>query len=87
MFTRLPDSSHVVPAKTAQDMTTIYQTGPMIVVSLPKLKILRQNPPVGSAPPRANKVRDKATQMVASSWRYPGPHRGDPASSSFLSRS
>jgi hypothetical protein len=66
MFTCLPDSSHVVPAKTAQDMTTIYKTGPMIVVSLPKLKVLRQNPPVGSAPPRANRARDKATQMVAS---------------------
>jgi hypothetical protein len=87
MFTCLPDSSHVVPAKIAQDMTTIYKTGPMIVVSLPKLNVLRQNPLVGSAPPRANRARDKATQMVTSGWRYPGPHRGDPASSSFLSRS
>jgi hypothetical protein len=24
------------------------------------------------------------TQRVASSWRYPGPHRGDPTSSSFV---
>jgi hypothetical protein len=34
---------------------------------LPKLRVLRQNPPVGSAPPRANRARDKATQRVVSS--------------------
>jgi hypothetical protein len=33
----------------------------MIDVGLPKLRILRQNLPVGSVPLRANRVRDKAT--------------------------
>jgi hypothetical protein len=39
----------------------------MIIVGLPKLRVLRQNLPVGSAPPRANRARDKVTEMVASS--------------------
>jgi hypothetical protein len=34
----------------------------------------RQNPPVRSKPPRANRARDKATQGVASSWHFLGPH-------------
>jgi hypothetical protein len=63
------------------------EMGPMILTGLPKLRVLNQNPPVGSATPRANKVRDKATQRVASSWRYLGPHRGDSASSTFISES
>jgi hypothetical protein len=41
----------------------------MIVVGLLELRVLRQNPPVGSAPHKANSVRDKVTQGVASSWR------------------
>jgi hypothetical protein len=60
MLTRLPDFLHVVPS-TSQDMKTISKTGSMIDVGLPKLKILRQNLPVGSVPLRANRVRDKAT--------------------------
>jgi hypothetical protein len=34
-------------------------------VGLPELRVLRQNPLSESAPPRANKVRDKVTQMMA----------------------
>jgi hypothetical protein len=30
-------------------------------VGLPKLRVLRQNPPVGLALPRANRARDKVT--------------------------
>jgi hypothetical protein len=41
----------------------------MIVVGLLELRVLRQNPPVGSAPHKANNARDKVTQRVASSWR------------------
>jgi hypothetical protein len=80
MFTCLPDSSHIVPATTAWDMTIVSKMGPMIAVGLPKLRVPRQNPPTGSACSRANRARDKVTQMVVSSWHYPGTHRGDPTS-------
>jgi hypothetical protein len=40
---------------------------------LPKHKVQRQNPLVGSELPR---VRDEATQRVASSWRIQGPIEG-----------
>jgi hypothetical protein len=53
-------------------------------MGLPKLRVPRQNPPVGLAPPRANRAWDKATQRIASSWCYPGTHRGEPTSSSFV---
>jgi hypothetical protein len=83
MFTRLPDSSHIVPIKS-QDMATVSKMGPMIGVGLPKLRVLRQNPLAGSTPPRANRARDKVTQKMAISWCYPGPHRGDPSSSNIV---
>jgi hypothetical protein len=54
---------------------------------LPKLRVPRKTPPVGLALPRANRARDKATQRVASSWHFLGAHRGDPTSSSFVSKS
>jgi hypothetical protein len=69
------------------DMETISKIGPTIDVGLLELKVPRQNLPVGSAPPGANRMRDKVTQMMASSWRYPRPHRGDPLSLSFVSES
>jgi hypothetical protein len=50
MFTRLPYSSHIAPDTTARDTTTVTQKGPMIVEGHEKLKVLRQNPPVGSEP-------------------------------------
>jgi hypothetical protein len=53
-------SSHTTPS-TARDKATISKMGHTIVVGLPKLRVLRQNPPVGSALPRANRVRDKVT--------------------------
>jgi hypothetical protein len=61
--------------------------GPTISMGLLQLGVLRQNPPAGSAPLRENSVRDKATQRVASSWRYSRPYRGHPTSSSFVSES
>jgi hypothetical protein len=51
-----------------KDMATVSKTGHTIIVGLPKLRVIRQNPPVRSAPPRANRARDIATQRVASSW-------------------
>jgi hypothetical protein len=87
MFARLFNSSHIVSTTIARDMITVSKTGPMNVVGLPKLKVLWQNLSVGSALPRANRARDKATQMVVSSWHYPGPHRGYLTSSSFVSES
>jgi hypothetical protein len=50
--------------------------GLMIVMGLLMLWVSRQNRPVGSAPPRADRVRDKATQWVASSWHTRGPIEG-----------
>jgi hypothetical protein len=86
MLTCLPDSSHIVPS-TAWGMTTISKMGPTIVVDLLKLRVLRGNPIVGLAPPRANRARDKSTKRMASTWRYPGPHQLDPTSLSFVSKS
>jgi hypothetical protein len=43
-------------------MTIVSKTGPTIVVGLPKLRVLRQNPPVGSVLPRANREREKVTK-------------------------
>jgi hypothetical protein len=66
MFTRPSYSSHTTPS-TMQDMAIISKMGPTTAVGLLKLMVLRQNPPVGSAPPRANRAMDKATQKD-----YPG---------------
>jgi hypothetical protein len=53
-----------------------------------KLMVQRQNPPVGYAPPRANRVRDIETQGMASNLHFLGRgHRGDPTSSCFVSES
>jgi hypothetical protein len=81
-----PDSSDIMPS-TTRDMTTVSKIGPMISMGLLELRVPRQNPRVGSALSRANRARDKETQRKASSWRYPGPHRGNPVSSSFVSES
>jgi hypothetical protein len=80
-------TSHIMPAMIARDTANVSKTGPTIVVNLPKPKVPRQNLPVESALPKANRAREKATQKLASSRNYPGPHRGDPASSSFVSES
>jgi hypothetical protein len=56
-------SSHTMPS-IVRDTTTVSKMGHTIVVGLLKLRVLRQNPPVRSIPPRANRVRDKATQRM-----------------------
>jgi hypothetical protein len=56
---------------------TLIQNRPH--VDLSKLRVLRQNLLAESAPPRANRARDKATERMASNKSYPGPHLGDPA--------
>jgi hypothetical protein len=61
---------------TSWDMATVSKMGHTIAVGLPMLRVLRKSPPVGSAPPRANIARDKATQSVASSWHTRGPSFG-----------
>jgi hypothetical protein len=45
-------------------MAIISKTGPTIVMGLPKLRVPMQNPSVRSAPPKANRVRDKETQRM-----------------------
>jgi hypothetical protein len=52
---------------TTQEVAIASKTGLMIAMGLLKLGVRRQNPPVGSTSPRANRVRDKATQRVGSS--------------------
>jgi hypothetical protein len=87
MFTRLPYSSYIASATIARDMAIVSQIGPTIAEGPAKLMVLRQNSLVRSVPPKENRVRDKATQRVASSWHFLGPHQGDSASSSFVSKS
>jgi hypothetical protein len=86
MFACLSNTSHDVPT-TLWDMINISKMGPMIVEWPAKLKVQRQNPPVGSASPRANRMRDKVTQGMANSGHFLGPHRGDPTSSCIVSES
>jgi hypothetical protein len=66
----------------------IFEDEPLIsevdMSHLPKLKVLRQNPLVGSASPRANRVRNKVAQRVTSNWYFLGGHRGDLTSSTFI---
>jgi hypothetical protein len=72
---------------TTQDMATVCKVGPTIAMGLLELRVPRQNPPARSASHRANIARDKATEKMASCWHSPGPHRGDLASSRFISES
>jgi hypothetical protein len=60
MFTHPSYSSYIMPF-TAWDTAAVSKMGPTIVVDLLKLRVQRQNPPVRPVPPRANRVRDKAT--------------------------
>jgi hypothetical protein len=74
-FTRPSYSSHTIPS-TSWDTATISNMGNMIIVGLPKLRVLRQNLSIRSVPPRANRVRDKTTQRVASNWHTQRPSEG-----------
>jgi hypothetical protein len=49
---------------------------PTIVVGSAKAQGSKANPPVRSKPPKATRVRDEATQRVASDWRIWSPIEG-----------
>jgi hypothetical protein len=72
MFICLPNSSHDVPP-TTRDTTTVSKMGPIIVVWLLSLMVLRQNPSIGTAPPTANRARDKA---IHKGWPVTGTIQG-----------
>jgi hypothetical protein len=65
-FAHLSNSLCGMPT-TSQDTANVSKMGPTIAEGPADLGVRRQNPSVGSAPPRANKARDKATQGMASS--------------------
>jgi hypothetical protein len=71
---------HLTPRTTRPLYHGIRQSYPKWVSrlpwGLPKLRVQRQNPPVGSEPPKATKERDEATQAVASSWCIRSPNKG-----------
>jgi hypothetical protein len=71
-FTRPSYSSHTT-SSIVRDRSTVSKMGPTIAMGLLKLRVLRKTPLVGTAPPRVNRARDKATQMVTSSWHTRGP--------------
>jgi hypothetical protein len=75
MFTRPFYSSHTMPS-TSWGMTTVSKMGHTIAVDLPKLRVLRQNPPDWSVPRKTNRARDKMTQRVANSWNTWGTSEG-----------
>jgi hypothetical protein len=64
-FTCPSGSSHTTPS-TPRVMAFVSKMGYTIVVGLPMLRVQRQNPPVGSEPPRVTRVRDEVTQRMAS---------------------
>jgi hypothetical protein len=71
---------HPTPCTTHPLHRRIWQLypkqAPQLLRGLPKLRVRRRNPPVGSEPPKATRVRDKVTQSVASSWRIRSPIEG-----------
>jgi hypothetical protein len=70
-----PRNSHITPS-TSRDMTIVSKTGHTVIMGLPMLRVQRQNPPDGSEPPRANRMRDEVTQGVATSWHIRSPIEG-----------
>jgi hypothetical protein len=80
------DSSRDAPY-TLQDMATVSKTGPTFAMGSAKAQGSKTKFINGSEPPRATRVRDEATQRMANILAHPVPHRGDPASSSFVSES
>jgi hypothetical protein len=51
---------------TAWDTVVISEMGPRIAEGPAKLRVPRQNPPIGLEPPRAIRARGKVIQGVAS---------------------
>jgi hypothetical protein len=67
--------------------TTVSKMGLMIAVGSAKAQGLKVKPVYGLELPRPARVRNEATQRVANILLHSMPHRGDPASSSLVSKS
>jgi hypothetical protein len=65
--------------------STVPEMGPTIAMGSAKAHGSKAKPIGGSELPTATRARDKATQRVANILADPGPHRGDPVPSSFVS--
>jgi hypothetical protein len=65
----------------------VSETGPMIDVGSTKAEGSKAKPVNGSEPPKTTRARDEATQRMANILAHSVPHRGDLASSSFVSES
>jgi hypothetical protein len=85
-FTHHPTPHRTHPIRH-RNLTTVSEMGPMIVVGSTKAQGLNAKSVYGLEPPRATRVRDQATQKMANILAHPSPHRGDPASSNFISES
>jgi hypothetical protein len=86
MFTRPSCSSHTTPS-TQRDMTTVYKMGHTITVGLSMLRVQRQNPPAGSELSRATRERERQSDTRGGHQLVDlEPRRGDPTSSSFVSK-
>jgi hypothetical protein len=80
------DSSRDAPY-ISRDMATISKMGPTFAMGSTKAQGSKTKFINGSEPPRATRARDEVTQRMANILAHPVPHRGDPASSSFVSES
>jgi hypothetical protein len=67
--------------------TTVSEIGPMIVMGSAKAQGSKVKPIYRSEPPRATRGRDEAKQRMPNILMHLVPHRGEPASSSFVSES
>jgi hypothetical protein len=56
---------------TAWDTVVVSEMGLRIAEGPAKLRVPRQNPPIGSEPPRVIRARGKVIQGVASGWGHP----------------
>jgi hypothetical protein len=70
-----------------RNTATVSEMGPMIAVGSAKSLGLKVKPVYGSESPRATRVRDKMTQRMANILVHLVPHRQDPTSLSFISKS
>jgi hypothetical protein len=69
------------------NMAIVSKMGPTIAVGSAKAQGSKAKLVDRSEPPRATRARDEATQRMANILVHPAPHRGDLASSSFVSES
>jgi hypothetical protein len=69
-----------------RNTSTISKMGPMIAMGSAKAQGSKVKPIYGSELPKATRARDEATQRMANILAHPVSHRGDPTSSSFVSK-